>query len=54
MKRKLFYLSELNIPSTSAQCLQVLKMCDSFAQRNFDVELLVYSRDTKFKKLKLD
>ena len=54
MKRKLFYLSELNIPSTSAQCLQVLKMCDSFAQRNFDVELLVFSCDTNFKKLKLD
>ena len=30
--REIIYLSELTLPSTSAQALQILKMCDSFSE----------------------
>ena len=38
--RQIIYISELNLPNTSAQTLQTLKMCSAFANIN-ETKLIV-------------
>ena len=51
--QKIFYLSEISLPNTSAQAIQILKMCDSFFNKKKEVYLLVNHNETlKFFDLK--
>jgi hypothetical protein len=51
--QKIFYLSEISLPNTSAQVIQILKMCDSFSNKKKEVYLLVNHNETlKFFDLK--
>ena len=51
--QKIFYLSEISLPNTSAQVIQTLKMCDSFSNKKKEVYLLVNHHETlKFFDLK--
>ena len=38
--KKAIYVAELNLPSTSAYSIHVMKMCDALSKRNFDTTLL--------------
>ena len=38
---KLFYISEIIFPSTSAYSIQVMKMCNAFSKKGFNVKLFV-------------
>jgi len=40
--KKFYYIAEINLPTSSAYALHVLKMCDAFAELKYDVELIVY------------
>jgi len=44
MKKKLFYIAEIDLPSSSAYSIQVLKMCDAFSAEGFDVTLFFMSK----------
>ena len=51
--QKIFYLSEISLPNTSAQVIQILKMCDSFSDKKKEVYLLVnHNENLKFYNLK--
>jgi len=51
--QKIFYLSEISLPNTSAQVIQILKMCDSFSDKKKEVYLLVnHNENLKFFNLK--
>ena len=39
---KFYYIAEINLPTSSAYALHVLKMCDAFAEIKYDVELIIY------------
>ena len=49
--KKFFYIAEINLPTSSAYALHVLKMCDAFAELKYDVRLIIYY---KKKNLKFD
>lgn len=44
--QKLVYLSDAAIPSREANSIQIMKMCEAFAQQGLDVTLLVPNRPT--------
>jgi hypothetical protein len=44
MKKKLFYIAEIDLPSSSAYSIQVLKMCDAFSSEGLDVTLFFMSK----------
>ena len=49
--KKINYISEINLPSTSGYTHHVLKICDAFS--NFEkTKLFVLSNNTNFKELK--
>ena len=50
--REIIYLSELTLPSTSAQALQILKMCDSFSEYRNVTLIIKDKKKYKFSKLK--
>jgi len=51
--KEIIYLSELTLPSTSAQALQILKMCDSFSEyRNVTLIIKDKKKSINFSKLK--
>ena len=35
--KQIIYISELNLPNTSAQALQTLKMCSAFAIKRYKI-----------------
>tara|TARA_B110000027_G_C16118073_1_gene301271 strand:+ start:1429 stop:2526 length:1098 start_codon:yes stop_codon:yes gene_type:complete len=45
--KNFFYIAEINLPSTSAYALHVLKMCDAFANLKYDVKLIIFYKDNK-------
>lgn len=47
MKKKIFYVSELNLPNTSAYSIHVMKMCDAFKTLNFDISLICLNNNLK-------
>ena len=50
--REIIYLSELTLPSTSAQALQILKMCDSFSEYRNVTLIIKDKKSINFSKLK--
>lgn len=50
MNEKLFYISELNFPSSSAYAIHVVKMCEAFAQNNLKVSLVCLNNNLSKKK----
>tara|TARA_B110000977_G_scaffold682_1_gene971 strand:- start:21962 stop:23053 length:1092 start_codon:yes stop_codon:yes gene_type:complete len=48
---KLNYISEIILPSKSAYSVQVMKMCDAFSKKDFNIELFVLNRKTHVKKI---
>ena len=51
--KKISYIAEINLKSNSAYKQQVLKMCDAFSKKGFDVTLyVVNSNNISFKKIK--
>ena len=46
--RQIIYISELNLPNTSAQALQTLKMCSAFANKT-ETKLIVLNSKKNFK-----
>ena len=49
--KKLLYLSEISLPNTSAQAIQILKMCDEFSNK-YEVHLLTNNNKQSFKSIK--
>ena len=48
MKRKIIYVSELNLPNNSAYSIHVMKMCEAFSKLKYDVNLFtINSSNTK-------
>ena len=47
--KKFFYIAEINLPTSSAYALHVLKMCDAFAELKYDVRLIVYYKRKNLK-----
>ena len=47
MKRKIFYISELNLPNTSAYSIHVMKMCDAFNSLKYDISLICLNNNSK-------
>ena len=45
--RQIIYISELNLPNTSAQALQTLKMCSAFANKT-ETKLIVLNSKKNF------
>ena len=41
LKPKIFYISELNLPNTSAHSIHVMKMCEAFSKLGYSVNLLI-------------
>lgn len=39
--KKIFYISDFSLPNMSAYALHVLKMCDAFAEYNYELNLLL-------------
>ena len=53
--KKITYIAEINLKSSSAYKHQVLKMCDAFSQNNFKVKLLIINTNKiRFKDIKKD
>ena len=51
--KKISYIAEINLKSNSAYKQQVLKMCDAFSKKGFDVTLyIINSNNISFKELK--
>ena len=51
--KKISYIAEINLKSNSAYKQQVLKMCDAFSKKGFEVTLyVVNSNNISFKKIK--
>ena len=48
---KIAYISNSVIPSRSANSLQVMKMCEAFVQRGYEVTLLAPSRPSEYEKV---
>lgn len=46
---KLFYIANARIPTEKAHGVQIVKMCEAFAHRGFDVRLVVTNRKTSLK-----
>ena len=42
--KNISYISELNLPSTSAYSIHVMKMCNAFSKAKFKVKLFVYKK----------
>ena len=47
MKKKIFYVSELNLPNTSAYSIHVMKMCDAFNSLYLDISLICINNNSK-------
>jgi len=47
MKKKIFYVSELNLPNTSAYSIHVMKMCDAFNSLNYNLSLICLNNNSK-------
>ena len=48
LKPKIYYISELNLPNTSAYSIHVMKMCEAFSKLGYSVDLLtIKSLDLK-------
>ena len=41
VKKKIYYVAELNLPSKSAYSIHVMKMCEAFSKLKYDVNLIV-------------
>ena len=41
VKKKIYYIAELNLPSKSAYSIHVMKMCEAFSKLKCDVNLIV-------------
>ena len=39
LKKKIYYIAEINIPSKSAYSIHVMKMCEAFAKLKYDTNL---------------
>ena len=53
MKKKIIYIADFSLPNQSAYTIHVLKMCDAFANLNYDVSLIIFSKkNTDFNGLK--
>ena len=39
--KSIFYISDFSLPNMSAYALHVLKMCDAFSEKNYQVNLLI-------------
>ena len=54
--KSIFYISDFSLPNMSAYALHVLKMCDAFSEKNYQVNLLIpnIKKDYNFKKIKRD
>ena len=48
---KLIYVSDISFPNTSAQAIQILKMCDEFSNK-YKVHLLINNNTQSFKSIK--
>ena len=48
LKTKIYYISELNLPNTSAYSIHVMKMCEAFSKLGYSVDLFtIKSSDLK-------
>ena len=48
LKPKIYYISELNLPNTSAYSIHVMKMCEAFSKLGYSVDLFtIKSLDLK-------
>tara|TARA_Y100000591_G_scaffold68669_1_gene56891 strand:+ start:459 stop:1556 length:1098 start_codon:yes stop_codon:yes gene_type:complete len=47
---KIYYISELNLPNTSAYSIHVMKMCEAFSKLGYSVDLFTINR-SDFKKI---
>ena len=46
VKKKIYYIADFSLPNMSAYALHVLKMCDAFSEKNYQVTLLIpYIKD---------
>ena len=41
LKKKIYYIAEINIPSKSAYSIHVMKMCEAFAKLKYGVNLYI-------------
>lgn len=41
LKKKIYYIAEINIPSKSAYSIHVMKMCEAFAKLKYDINLYI-------------
>ena len=49
MSKDVFYISEINLPSSSAYAIHVMKMCSALSEKNFNTTLFTISHDHKNK-----
>ncbi len=48
MKKKIIYVSELNLPNNSAYSIHVMKMCEAFSKLKYNVNLFtINAKNTK-------
>ncbi len=45
IKKKIFYVAEISLNSNSAYTLQVMKMCDAFSDKGYDVILYIINKN---------
>ena len=48
-KKKIYYVSELNLISKSAHSIHVMKMCEAISKLNYKLELITTSKDSSNK-----
>jgi len=46
--KKINYIAELNLPSTSAYSIHVMKMCNAIAKEGHEINLYIYSKKSNF------
>ena len=52
IKPKIYYISELNLPNTSAYSIHVMKMCEAFSKLGFSIDLFTIKRSNLKKYLR--
>ena len=53
IKPKIYYISELNLPNTSAYSIHVMKMCEAFSKLGFSIDLFTIKRSNLKKIFKI-
>ena len=53
IKPKIYYISELNLPNTSAYSIHVMKMCEAFSKLGFSIDLFAIKRSNLKKIFKI-